>query len=127
MRLFFLVLACVVIGFFAVLVLDVSAGLIGHLRLGEVTVVQLWDKLVDRVLDRDLPQKPSIPTPPAAEHKARPLPHSTAQNDAIVHGPAARAPLRAAAPHEDAQHAAPRKDLQVENAKARLDDLLGHL
>ncbi len=109
----------VCIGFFAVLVVDVAASLVGNVKLGEVTVVDVWHKMVDRVLDRDVPRV-DPPSKPAAR-PAPPAPKATA-----------RAPVEATAPEDDARHVVePRvagaADLQVQRAKERLDALLGRL
>jgi hypothetical protein len=116
--------AMLLIGFFAVLVIDVGTSLLGHVRVGQVSIEQLWDKVVDRVLDRDVPRLPP-------DKASRPRP--TGRGNRVVSGdqaaPAgARAPLPAARPEEDARHTRPpERDVQVEHAQKRLDDLLKRL
>jgi hypothetical protein len=126
MKLALLVLAFCAIGFFGVLVIDVGASMIGKIRFGEVEMAALWEKVVDRFLDRDVPRAESPPrtAPPAAPPRptARPAPRPDAT---------ARAPLPAARPEDDARHAAERperqRDREVEEARKRLDALLDRL
>jgi type IV secretory pathway VirB10-like protein len=116
-----LVGAFLVIGFFAVLVVDVGMSLVGKVRLGETTVTELWDKVVDRVLDRDVPKAPDPP-------KAQPRPAKPAPPPKPV--TAERAPLPAARPEDDARHVEERpaaRDPEVEQARRRLDEILGRL
>jgi hypothetical protein len=44
-------------GFVVVFALDVGSSAVGKLRFGETTVSQLFGKVLDRVLDRDVPTK----------------------------------------------------------------------
>lgn len=114
-KLLMLVGAMLCIGFFAVLVIDVSMTFLGKMKLGEVTVVELWHKMTDRVLDRDVPRA----EPPVVKTAPRPKPAPVT----------ARAPMPAVKPEEDARHVVERADVdpQVQRAKQRLDDLLGRL
>ena len=114
LKLLTLVGAMLCIGFFAVLVVDVSMTLVGKVKLGEVTVVQLWHKMTDRVLDRDVPRA----DPPVARATPKPRAQPT---------PTTRAPLPAVRPEDDARHVVEPEDPQVQRAKQRLDDLLGRL
>ena len=118
-KLALLVGAFVCIGFFAVLVIDVGAGLIGSIKLGDTTLSMVWDKVVARVLDEDVPraEAPARPRPPVRS-ASRPAPLE-----------AARAPVKVASPEKDARHVdtRPRPDPEIERAKARLDEILGRL
>jgi hypothetical protein len=115
------------IGFFAVLVIDVSASLVGKVSLGDTTMSGLWDKVVDRVLDRDVPRLPDAPRARSERPVVkRPAPRVQAPTAEPVRAPVPAAPL----PEEDARHvqqSAPRADPQVEQARKRLDDLLKRL
>lgn len=122
-RLFVLMGVMALIGFFAVLVVDVSASLVGRMSFGETTLAGLWEKVVDRVLDRDVPRLPEkrAPAPPPARRAPAPVRPSS---------PEARAPVPVAPhPEEDARHVEQRArpDPQVEQAQRRLDDLLKRL
>jgi hypothetical protein len=111
-----------VIGFFAVLVVDVTGSFVGRVHFGDTTFAALWEKVVDRVLDRDVPRLPDPPAP-----KLKPLKPPAPKPRAFAGGDEGRAPLPAARPDEDARHVAPRADVQVEHAQKRLDDLLQRL
>lgn len=116
-----LVCAFVCIGFFVVLVIDVGAGLIGSMKLGDTTISSVWDKVVARLLDDDVPrvEPSSSSTAKAAARAPRPAPRAEA----------ARAPVTVASPEEDARHVdvRARPDPEVARAKARLDEILGRL
>jgi hypothetical protein len=117
-KLTMLVVAMVAIGFFAILVVDVGAHVVGKVRLGEVTVVDLWHKVVDRVLDRDVPHTTPVDAAPSAPAHVATHAHAPA--------PATRAPVQAAKPEEDARHVdVERPDPEVERARQRLDEILG--
>ena len=109
-----LVGAFVCIGFFVVLVIDVGAGLIGSMKLGDTTISSVWDKVVARVLDDDVPR---VEPSKARAVAPRPAPRTEA----------ARAPVKVASPEEDARHVDVRPDPEVARAKARLDEILGRL
>ncbi len=115
-----LIVAFLCIGFFVVLVVDVGASLVGSVKLGQdTTIAALWEKVVARVLDEDVPRPPverPRPTAPAAKPRARPA-------VPVVE----RAPVEAARPEEDAQHVDTRTDPEVERAKKRLDEILRRL
>lgn len=132
-----LVLAFCAIGFFAVLVIDVGISMVSQVRLGETTVVEVWQKVVDRFLDRDVPRT----EPPKASGKERrrvagastsSSASSSASSPSSGTGPQ-RAPLPATRPEDDARHVdgtPPRSDPereQIEQARRRLDALLGRL
>ena len=118
-----LVFAMVAIGFFAVMVFDVAAKLVGTVRLGETTVTDLWHKVVDRALDRDVPRGDvAKPASPRVAHAATPTPIARP-----VRAEPARAPLPAARPEEDARHAGSGPDVQEQRARQHLDDLLHRL
>lgn len=114
-----LIAAFLCIGFFVVLVLDVGASLVGSVKLGQdITVAALWEKVIARVLDED------VPRPPAEKPHAVPPAKPRARAAAPI---ADRAPVEAARPEEDAQHVDTRTDPEVERAKKRLDEILGRL
>lgn len=115
LKLAVLVACCCLVGFFAVLVVDVGAAVMGRLDVGGGSFGQLVDKVVDRVLDRDVPRAREVERPRAAPPKA---PSSSR---------AARAPLPAARPEDDARHVEVHADPQVERAKERLDEILRRL
>lgn len=134
-----LIVAFLAIGFFGVLVIDVGASVVGQVRLGEVTVAGLWEKVKDRFLDNDVPRTPeppsaaqrsSAPRRPRAAPDA-PTPASPASEARASGGRAseARAPVPASRPEDDARHVdhGPRVDPQVERARRRLDALLERL
>jgi hypothetical protein len=106
------------IGFFAVLVIDVGAGLMGGLRLGDTTMAALVQKVVTRLLDEDVPRaQPTSPARSAARPKAERAPR-------VVE----RAPIKVASPEGDARHVADaRPDPEVERAKGRLNEILDRL
>ena len=107
------------LGFVVVLVVDVSATVLGQVKLGEVTVTEVWAKVVDRVLDRDVPAAPR----PVARPSARPVqPAPIAPASA-----SSRAPLPAPRPDEYDKHVQPAADPDVEAARKRLDELLKRL
>jgi hypothetical protein len=115
-----LVAAFLCIGFFVVLVIDVGASLVGSVKLGsDTTISAIWDKVVARVLDEDVPRPPAErPRAPVAAPKPRARPGAP-----VVE----RAPVEAARPEEDAKHVETRTDPEVERAKKRLDEILGRL
>lgn len=129
-----LVLAFCAIGFFAVLVIDVGISMVGQVRLGETTVVEVWQKVVDRFLDRDVPRT-EPPKAPGKERRrvAGASTSSSSSSSSSGSAGAERAPLPAARPEDDARHvdgAPPRSDPereQIEQARRRLDALLGRL
>lgn len=113
-----LIAAFLCIGFFVVLVIDVGASLVGSVKLGQdTTIAAIWEKVVARVLDEDVPRPPvEKPRPAPAVRPARPTRPVTE-----------RAPVEAARPEEDARHVDTRSDPEVERAKQRLDEILGRL
>ena len=122
-------MAC--LGFGIVLVLDVGMTLIGGIHLGQITFAELVDKVHDRVFDKDVPE----PAKKKAEaQKPKPKkPASTSTTSASSSAPVAapveapaepRAELPAPAPSEYAKEAAPRQDVEVVEARERLDRLL---
>lgn len=128
-KLLVLVAAFVCIGFFVVLVIDVGASLIGSVKLAEhTTIAAVWDKVVARVLDEDVPKPVEKPrTPGHAQSTAQPKPKPTAPRVEE------RAPMKAERPEDDARHEdtrthrTHRTDPEVERAKKRLDEILGRL
>lgn len=115
-KLAMLVGAFACIGFFVVLGVDVGADLVGSMRLGDTTISALFNQVVARVLDEDVPrvQSPS---------RSLARPRTTRAPRAVE-----RAPSKVASPEGDARHVVPpRPDPEVERAKARLNELLGRL
>jgi hypothetical protein len=115
-----LIAAFLCIGFFVVLVINVGASLVGSVKLGpDTTIAAIWEKVVARVLDEDVPRPPAERPRPAPA--ARPAPR-------VRPAPVAeRAPVEAARPEEDARHVDTRTDPEVQRAKQRLDEILGRL
>lgn len=119
-KLLVLIAAFLCIGFFVVLVVDVGATLVGSVKLGQgTTVAALWDKVIARVLDEDVPRPPP-PSPSRAASKP-PRPRAT---PAARENVAERAPVQAARPEDDARHVEPRRDPEVDRAKQRLNEIL---
>lgn len=123
MKLLLLVGAVAVIGFFAVLVVDVSATLLGRVHVGPSTASAVWHKVVDRVLDRDVPRT----QPSSSSSSSAPTQRPSFGPAHAGAAPFERPPLPATRPEDDARHTGPRRDPQLERAKQRLDDLLGRL
>ena len=100
-----------VLGFAVVLVVDVGVTLVGSVRFGQTTFADLFDKVSDRVLDRDVPQ-------------ARPAKKVTKPKTTTT---TTRAPLAAPPPEDYARHVGDAVDPEVQAAKQRLDQLLNRL
>jgi hypothetical protein len=121
----------VAIGFFGMLVIDLGGDAIARMRVGGVTVAELWDKLSDRLLDRDVPvvnakpaPRPSnVPRPRAAPVASTP---PTPANHPISNS-STRAPLPAPSVREYGEHVEAKPDPQTELARRRLDALMGRL
>jgi hypothetical protein len=113
-----MVAAFCLVGFFVVLVIDVGARLVGKLDLGGSSIAELVDKVVDRVLDRDVPRARELDKPRSSTPRRSVAPAAPST---------ARAPRPAVRPEEDARHVEARPDPQVEQAKQRLDELLRRL
>jgi hypothetical protein len=119
-------MAC--LGFGIVLVLDVGMSLIGGIHLGQITFAELVDKVHDRVFDKDLPE-PAKKKAEAAKPKAKKSASSSTASSSVAAAPAEapaepRAELPAPPPSEYAKEAAPRQDVEVVEARERLDRLL---
>ena len=84
-----MLLAMVVLGFGSVYLIDGVSRFLNQGKVGDYATSELWDKLVSRMLDRDVP-RPSRPTP-----KVIPAPEPVA---APVSAPEKRAELRAERP-----------------------------
>jgi hypothetical protein len=123
-----LLLMMVAIGFFGMLVIDLGGDALSRMRIGTVTVAELWDKLSDRLLDRDVPLVNAKPTPrPSANPPARPapmVPSTRVQPKNTSHG---RAPLPAPSVKEYVEHVEVKADPETELARRRLDALMGRL
>lgn len=115
MKLVLLLAFMAFLGFAAVLILDVGSTLIGGIRFGDITFADLFDKVSDRVFDRDVPEpKRKTAKPPTPQKPKAPSPPRES----------ARAPAPAPSPEAYADHVAPVRDPEVEQAKQRLNDLL---
>ena len=113
------------LGFGVVLVVDVGLTLVGGIHLGSITFAELVDKVEARVFDRDLPgptKKKTEATPRAkARTKVAPSAAPTTTTAPVITD---RAELPAPSPDDYAKAVAPRKDVEVVEARARLDRLL---
>lgn len=118
MKLALLIAFMAALGFGAVLVVDVSLTLLGGMKFGELTFAELVDKVQARVFDHDVPEParktPKAPSAPKA--KAAPTTSSPART--------ARAPIAAPSPETWAKEVQTRPDPEVQQARARLDQLL---
>ena len=118
-----------VVGFALVLVVDVGASIVGRAPFfkdarGDITFADLFDKVGTRVLDRDVPEPKKKPAPST---KTQP---TTQKKTSTVEAPPPKTsstPQVAPSPEDYAKHVEPRKDPEVEQAKARLDALLKNL
>lgn len=107
------------LGFAVVLVADVGFKLVGGMKFGQITFAELIDKVQDRVFDHDVPEAKKKPTPAPKPTKPRSSPPSSAPSST-----ADRAPLPAPRADEYVKAIEPRPDPEVEQARARLDQLL---
>lgn len=117
------------VGFALVLVVDVGASLAGRVPFfkdgrGDVTFADLFDKVSDRVFDRDVPE-PKKTTPKTV--KTAPTKTTSSTKPELKAPETTRAPEKAPSPEDYAKHTAPQKDPEVEQAKQRLDALLKNL
>lgn len=117
-KLLLLIVMMATLGFAVVFVADVGVRVLGGLRLGEITVAELLDKVQDRVFDHDVPEAKKKTTPTPKPTKPRSLPPPSRAEAAE------RAPLPAPRPEEYAKAVESRPDPEVEQARARLDQLL---
>jgi hypothetical protein len=130
MRLGVLLMMMVAIGFFGMLVIDLGGDVMSRMRVGSVSVAELWGKLSDRFFDRDVPTIPTAarPTPRPAPHASRATPPTPAtQHPVQAAAPHARAPLPAPAVNDFHQHVPVRQDPHATQARQQLDALLGRL
>ena len=109
------------LGFAVVLVVDVGATLIGHVRFGDTTFAGMFAKVSDRVWDRDVPQPKAVKKQAAAAPTKAPPPGSTTSPTSKA---ATRAPANAPRPEDYARHLADAVDPEVQAARVRLDQLL---
>lgn len=107
------------LGFAAVLVADVGFKVLGGMKFGQITFAELVDKVQDRVFDHDVPEAKK--KPPAAPKPTKP--RSSSPSTTRVEA-SDRAPLPAPRPDEYVKAIEPRTDPEVEQARARLDQLL---
>ncbi|HEY1098033.1 MAG TPA: hypothetical protein VGF99_03855 [Myxococcota bacterium] len=123
---------CVLLGFMAmlgfgiVLVVDVGLTVLGGIHLGSITFAELVDKVEARVFDRDVPEplkkKPEAATPAKPKPRAKPQPSSSPTPEPVA--AEERAELPAPPPNDYGKAVAPRTDVEVVEARARLDRLL---
>ncbi len=108
------------LGFAVVLVADVGFKVLGGMKFGQITFAELVDKVQDRVFDHDVPEAKKKPTPAPKPTKPRPSSSSpTTRVEATD-----RAPLPAPRADEYVKAIETRPDPEVEQARARLDQLL---
>lgn len=125
-KLIMLVTFMAMLGFGVVLVVDVGLTMIGGVHLGSITFAELVEKVEARVFDRDLPE-PNKKKPAAAvtaKQKAKRSPVSTSSSSSSPIAETERAELPAPAPNDYAKAVEPRTDVEVVEARARLDRLL---
>lgn len=111
-----------VVGFALVLVVDVGASIVGRARFGEITFADLFDKVSDRVLDRDVPEPKKKDPAKAAAQKT-----TTTTKPEAAPPKTSSTPQKAPSPEDYAKHVEPQQDPEVEQAKQRLDALLKNL
>lgn len=113
------------LGFGAVLIADVGLTLLGGMKFGDITFAELVDKVQARVFDHDVPEARKK-APATGAHKAtkKPRPSSSSSSGSNVAAPVVRAPMAAPSPDAYAKEAVARPDPEVEQARARLDQLL---
>ena len=115
------------LGFGVVLVVDVGLTMMGGIHLGSITFAELIDKIEARVFDRDVPEpmkkKPTLT--PRPKPKAKRTPVVSSSSSTVVEQPETeRAELPAPPPADYAKDVEPRTDVEVVEARARLDRLL---
>lgn len=130
-KLVMLITFMAMLGFGIVLVVDVGLTLMGGIHLGSITFAELIDKVEARVFDRDLPEpmkkKPAPAAKPKPKAKRSPVVSSSSSSApaAVAELPETeRAELPAPAPADYAKDVEPREDVEVVEARARLDRLL---
>jgi len=117
------------LGFGIVLVVDVGLTMMGGIHLGSITFAELVDKVEARVFDRDVPEPvKKKPVSSAAKPKPRRAPVSSSSTTAPAVAAelpeTERAELPAPTPNDYAKEVEPRQDVEVVEARARLDRLL---
>jgi len=123
-KLIVLIAVMAALGFGVVLIIDVGSAIASRVSVGSVTVSQLIDKVKARVLDDDVPEARRRPESPRRGPAAPARRPSSSQRPSTE---PERAPLPAPRPEEYARDVDVRPDPAVEEAKARLDALLGRL
>jgi hypothetical protein len=111
-------MACV--GFIGVLVFDAGLSVLGSAKFGTTTGSELWDKLADRFMDRDVPTSARAPVVGAARSRATP------PAAAVAPAPA-RAPVAAPARAQDYVEHVTGTDTRTDDARRRLDALMQRL
>lgn len=125
LRLVFLMATMAALGFVVVLVLDLSMKVIGSVKLGQVTFAELIDKVESRVFDHDVPEPAKKGTSKKTTATVPPPREQTPPSSASSSSP--RAPIAAPAPDVWKRDAVTKPDPEVEQARARLDELLKRL
>jgi hypothetical protein len=113
------------LGFIVVLALDLSMKVVGSVKLGQVTFAELLDKVESRVFDHDVPEPAKRSTAKKASSAVPPRREETSPTAASpASSSAPRAPIAAPAPDVWKRDAVTPPDPEVEQARARLNDLL---
>jgi hypothetical protein len=128
-RLLVLMATMAALGFVVVLVLDLSMKVVGTMKFGQVTFAELLDKVESRVFDHDVPEPSKKATakrvqPSSAPSSAASPGSSPSMTSSSSSASSPRAPIAAPAPDVWKRDAVTRPDPEVEQARARLDELL---
>jgi hypothetical protein len=106
------------LGFLGVLVFDAGLSVLGSAKFGTTTGAELWDKLADRFMDRDVPAR--APTSVPARARAVPtVPRAAATQE--------RAPVAAPPRAQDYVEHVTGTDTRTDDARRRLDALMQRL
>ncbi len=112
------------LGFVVVLVLDLSMKVVGTMKFGQVTFAELLDKVESRVFDHDVPEPSKKATAKRVQPSSAPSSASPSMPSSPSSASSPRAPIAAPAPDVWKRDAVTRPDPEVEQARARLDELL---
>lgn len=114
------------LGFVVVLVLDLSMKVVGTMKFGQVTFAELLDKVESRVFDHDVPEPSKKATAKRVQPSSAAAPGSSpgSSPSSLSSASSPRAPIAAPAPDVWKRDAVTRPDPEVEQARARLDELL---
>ena len=124
-RLLVLMATMAALGFVVVLVLDLSMKVVGTMKFGQVTFAELLDKVESRVFDHDVPEPSKKATAKRVQPSSAASPGSSPSSPSSPSSASSpRAPIAAPAPDVWKRDAVTRPDPEVEQARARLDELL---